>query len=37
MVGLQGQAIVRTSLAEVAAAPRTVPEDRWRVPPVTCE
>jgi 6-phosphofructokinase 1 len=37
MVGVQGQAIVRTPLAEVAAAPRTVPEGRWRVPQVTCD
>ena len=35
MVGMHGQAIVTTPLAEVAATPRTVPEDRWRVPQVS--
>jgi 6-phosphofructokinase 1 len=37
MVGMVGRDIVATPIAEVAAAPRTVPEELWRLPQVLCE
>ncbi len=37
MVGMAGQRVVRTPIAEVAAAPRIVPEELWRLPEVLCD
>ena len=37
MVGMAGQRVVRNSIAEVAASPRIVPEDLWRLPEVLCD
>ncbi|MET0801447.1 MAG: ATP-dependent 6-phosphofructokinase [Actinomycetota bacterium] len=37
MVGMAGQEIVTTPIAEVAKAPRLVPEALWRLPQVLCD
>jgi ATP-dependent phosphofructokinase / diphosphate-dependent phosphofructokinase len=37
MVGMAGQEIVTTAIAEVAKAPRVVPEELWRLPQVLCD
>ena len=37
MVGMVGRKIVTTSVAEVGAAPRTVPDELWDLPQVRCD
>jgi len=37
MVGMIGQRLVTSPIAEVAAAPRTVPETLWSLPQVLCD
>lgn len=37
MVGMVGQEVVRTPIAEVAGSSRTVPDALWRLPEVLCD
>ena len=37
MVGMDGRSVARTPIAEVAASPRVVPDELWRLPEILCD